>query len=261
LIASPIPTQKIVHIHPDPNESGRVYQAELAIACTLPEFALAMGDLKVAGKAKRAEWLKDARAAYVKFNDATASKAAHVNMATVISWLSENLQDDAIISNGAGNYTVWLHRFFRYKKPRTELAPISGSMGYGVPAAIAAKLRYPEREVIAFAGDGCFLMYPQELGTALQYDAPLLIIIVNNGIYGTIRMHQERRYPGRVVGTDIVNPDFIALAQSLGAHAERVERTEDFPAAYRRASSSGKPAVLELIIERAQLTPAYRIPG
>jgi acetolactate synthase-1/2/3 large subunit len=140
------------------------------------------------------------------------------------------------------------------------MAPTSGAMGYGFPAAIAAKLRDPERQVVAFAGDGCFLMYPQEIGTASQYGANLVVLVVNNGIYGTIRMHQERRFPGRVVATDILNPDFVAMAESFGAYGERVESFDDFPDAFGRASAAGRPALLELIVEKAQLTPAFRIP-
>jgi len=183
----------------------------------------------------------------------------HVDLARVMSWLGENLADDAIVTNGAGNYTVWVHRYFRYRQPRTELAPISGAMGYGVPAAIAAKLRHPQRDVVAFAGDGCFLMYPQELATAAQHGANIIVLISNNGTYGTIRMHQERRYPGRVVATDLANPDFVNLAKSFGAHAERITSHEGFPEAFRRARTARRPAVLELVVDPAQLTPSFRL--
>jgi acetolactate synthase-1/2/3 large subunit len=160
--------------------------------------------------------------------------------------LSDQLPDDAIVCNGAGNYSGWIHRFFQYKQPRTQLAPTSGAMGYGVPAAVAAKLRYPERTVVAFAGDGCFLMNGQELATAVQYGAPIVVLVVNNNMYGTIRMHQERRFPGRISGTDLVNPDFVALARAYGAYGELVERSEDFAGAFERAQRSGLPALLEL---------------
>jgi acetolactate synthase-1/2/3 large subunit len=256
LLTPPTPRQTLVHVHPDPNEPGHVYQPSLGIACGLADFANALAGLTIAKS--------EARAAYIDFSTpppASASPSSYINMATVINWLSRNLKDDAIVSNGAGNYTVWLHRYFRYRQLRTELAPISGAMGYGVPAAIAAKLRYPEREVVAFAGDGCFMMYPQEIATAVQHNANLIMIVVNNGIYGTIRMHQERRYPGRVVATDLVNPDFVAMAHSFGAFAERVEATDAFGAAFQRATAAGRPALLELRIETAQLTPAYRIPA
>jgi acetolactate synthase-1/2/3 large subunit len=177
-----------------------------------------------------------------------------------MGWLSEHLPDDAIMCNGAGNYTVWVHRFFRYKQPRTELAPVSGAMGYGVPAAIAAKLRFPDRAVVALAGDGCFLMYPQELATAMQHNAHVVILVVNNGTYGTIRMHQERRYPGRVMATDLVNPDMVALAHSFGAFAERVETTAGFAQAFERARVAGRPALLDLRVDPAQISPTFRLP-
>ncbi|GFE88461.1 thiamine pyrophosphate-binding protein [Steroidobacter agaridevorans] len=261
LLTPTVPRQALIHVHPEANELGRVYQPELAIACGLADFADALPGVDVAGRDKRTTWLREAREAYLKFSTPAAPTAKYVDMAAVVSWLSEHLKDDALIANGAGNYTVWVHRYFRYRQLRTELAPTSGAMGYGVPAAIAGKLRYPDREVIAFAGDGCFQMYPQELGTAVQHGANVIALVVNNGTYGTIRMHQERRYPGRVVATDIVNPDFVAMARSYGAFAERLETTEGFPAAYRRAAASGKPAVLELIVDPVQLSPAFRIPA
>jgi len=260
LMKSPASSQKLVHVYPDPNEIGRVYQPALGICCGLDEFAKSLAGLEVAGKDKRAPWVADAHAAYIKFSTPAANSVKCVDMAKVVNWLSENLDDDAIIGNGAGNYTVWVHRYYRYKSPRTELAPTSGAMGYGFPAAIAAKLVHPEKQVVAFAGDGCFLMYPQELSAAVQHKANLITLIVNNGIYGTIRMHQEKRFPGRVVATDIANPDFVALSQSFGAYAERVESFDDFPAAFKRAEAAGKPAVLELIVDTPQLTPGFRIP-
>jgi len=220
--------------------------------------------MDVAGKENRAAWVREAREAYVRFStapflDVTAQSKNYVDLAAVVGWLSEHLREDAIVANGAGNYTVWVHRYYRYRRPRTELAPTSGAMGYGFPAAIAAKLRHPDREVVAFAGDGCFLMYPQELATAVQHRANVVTIVVNNGVYGTIRMHQERRYPGRMVATELVNPDFVALARSFGAFGERVETTSAFPGAYRRAVEAGRPAVLELRVDPDQLSPAFRL--
>jgi acetolactate synthase I/II/III large subunit len=273
LLKPPVPHQTLVHIHPDPNELGRVYQPRLSIACGLPDFSNALRTVDLGDNEARGSWLRDARAAYVKFSTPAAlpvastytasssSPSKYVDLAAVVGWLSDHLPDDALVANGAGNYTVWVHRYFRYRQPRTELAPTSGAMGYGVPAAIAAKLRYPDREVVAFAGDGCFQMYPQELATAMQHNARLVILVANNGTYGTIRMHQERRYPGRVVATDLLNPDFVALARSYGAFAERVDATEGFPDAYQRASAAGRPALLELRVDPAQLSPAFRLPG
>ena len=263
LLTPPVSQQTLIHVHPDPNELGRVYQPALSIACGLTDFAASVAGLGIPGKDRRAAWLREAREAYVRFSTPPAlgpSKVSHyVDLGAVIGWLNEHLPDDAMVANGAGNYTVWVHRYYLYRRPRTELAPTSGSMGYGVPAAIAAKLRHPQRAVVAFAGDGCFLMYPQELATAVQHRANVLIIVVNNGVYGTIRMHQERRFPGRVVATSLVNPDFVALARSFGAYGERVDSTDAFPDAYRRAVEAGCPAVLELRVDPDQLSPAFRL--
>jgi acetolactate synthase-1/2/3 large subunit len=261
LLTPPVPRQSLVHIHPDPNEPGRVYHPTLAMCCGLADFGLALQDLEIPGREQRRAWLREARAGYVAFSEPLPSTTDQVDLGSVVGWLSAHLQDDAIIANGAGNYTVWVHRFLRYRRPRTQLAPTSGAMGYGVPAAIAAKLRFPDREVVAFAGDGCFLMYPQELATAVQHGAALTILVVNNDCYGTIRMHQERRYPGRRIATDIANPDFVALARSFGAYAERVSTTDQFPDAYRRAGRAGRPALLELRVDAAQSTPTFRLPG
>ena len=174
----------------------------------------------------------------------------------VIAWLSEHLPEDAIVTNGAGNFAAWLHRHFRYKGWRTQLGPTSGSMGYSVPAAVAAKIAEPERTVVALAGDGDFLMNGQELATARQHGAPIVVLVVNNGMYGTIRMHQEREYPGRVSGTALENPDFAAYARAFGCHGETVERTADFAPAFERSLASGKPAVVELRIDPEAITPA-----
>lgn len=261
LLTPPVPKQALAHVHPDPNELGRVYQPQLAIACGVCDFANALVNIELAPRG-HAGWLREARAAYVKFSTPPSPAAAsgYVDLAAVMGWLSEHLKEDAIMCNGAGNYTVWVHRFFRYRRPHTELAPISGAMGYGVPAAIAAKLRFPGREVVALAGDGCFLMYPQELATAVQQKANVVIVIVNNGKYGTIRMHQERRFPGRVLATDLVNPDMVALARSFGAYAERIEASDAFPDAFGRALTAGLPAVLELRVDPAQISPSFRLP-
>lgn len=174
--------------------------------------------------------------------------------------LNEVLPNDAILTNGAGNYSVWLHRFYRYRSPRTELASTCGAMGYGLPAAVAAALRVKNQcPVVCVAGDGCFMMYPQEIATAVEFNASLIILIVNNGMYGTIRMHQEREYPGRVSGTRIHGSDYVGLATSLGAYAERVQETAEFPAAFERAQKAGGVAVLELVTDSLQITPDKRI--
>ena len=170
-------------------------------------------------------------------------------------WLRDNLPADAILCNGAGNYAAWIHRFYRFRRFGAQVAPTSGSMGYGVPAAVAMKRLYPERTVVCMAGDGDFLMNGQEFATAVQYDLPIIIVISDNGIYGTIRMHQEREYPGRVSATQIRNPDFVAYARAFGGFGVSVERTEDFPAAFGDAQKSGKPAIIQLKIDPEAITP------
>jgi acetolactate synthase-1/2/3 large subunit len=172
-----------------------------------------------------------------------------------MDYLGQRLPEDAILTNGAGNYSAWVHRFYRYPRFRTQVAPTSGAMGYGVPAAVAAKIVHPDRMVICFAGDGCFLMTGQELATAVQYQAAALFIVMNNGMYGTIRAHQERRFPGRVIGTELQNPDFVAYARAFGAHGELVTRTEEFAPAFERAVASGKPALIEVRYDPQAITP------
>ena len=179
-----------------------------------------------------------------------------VEMGAVMRLLRENLPKDAILTNGAGNYANWVHRYHRFQGSKTQLAPTSGSMGYGVPAAIAAKLRYPERTVVAFAGDGCFQMTSNEFGTAMQEGAALIILVVDNGMYGTIRAHQERSYPGRVEATKLVNPDFAEFARAYGGHGETVERTEDFWPAFARAQASGKPAIVHVKVDPQAISPS-----
>lgn len=261
LIQSPVPTQPMVHVHPDPQELGRVYQARLPILSSLRGFAHALEQLTPLTEQPWKAWTEAARADYVQHSTPLPPhpQLVGVDMAQVIAHLNDVLPDDAVISNGAGNYTVWVHRFYRYRRPGTELAPTNGAMGYGFPAAIAAKLQHPERTVVCFAGDGCFMMYPQELATAVQFGAPLVVIVVNNGMLGTIRMHQEREYPGRVSATDLVNPDFVNLAKAFGAYGELVERTEDFPAAFQRAQQAGVPALIELRTDSRQISPQARL--
>ncbi len=261
LITSPVPTQPLVHVHPDPQELGRVYQARLPILSSLRGFAQALQALPALNEQPWKAWTEAARADYLEHSTPPQPhpQLAGVDLAQVVAHLNDVLPDDAVLSNGAGNYTVWLHRFYRYRHPATELAPTNGAMGYGFPAAIAAKLQNPQRTVVCFAGDGCFMMYPQELATAVQFSAPLLVIVVNNGMLGTIRMHQEREYPRRVSATELVNPDFVAFAQSFGAHGELVERTEDFPAALQRARRAGVPALIELRTDPLQISPQARL--
>jgi len=254
LLDVPQPRQRLVHVHPDPSELGRVYRPDMAVAARASDLVHRLAARPANRNPARAAWREAARADLDAWQEPQETPGA-VKMEQVVHHLSETLDADAIVTNGAGNYSAWLHRYYRYKDWRTQLAPTSGSMGYGLPAAVAAKLAFPERQVVCLAGDGCFQMTMQELGTACQYGANVVVIVSNNSMYGTIRMHQERHYPGRVSGTDIVNPDFAALARSYGALGEVVTRTEDFPAALERALAAGKPALIELKVDPAALSP------
>jgi acetolactate synthase-1/2/3 large subunit len=250
----PQPKQPLVHIYPDPEEIGRVYAPTLGIVAGSAAFTAAISKLQPKHRA-RGDELKAAHADYLAFAEPTRSPG-DVQLARIVRDLSERLPEDAIICNGAGNYAVWVHRFWRYRQFRTELAPTSGSMGYGLPASVAAKLLHPNRPVIAFAGDGCFQMTGNEFMTAVENRLPIIVIVCNNGMYGTIRMHQERTYPGRVSGTNLANPDFAALARAFGGFGARIDRTEDFAKAFDEAVASRLPSIIELTISPEALTPA-----
>ncbi len=258
LIDIPVPQQEFVHIHAGVEELGRVYAPTLAINASMPAFTAAAKAMPPVDGRRWRTRLEELRASYLKHIVPTELPGA-INLGKIVSHLSNTLPEDAIITCGAGNYTIWVHRFFQHKMFRTQLAPTSGAMGYGVPSAITAKLIEPERMVVSFSGDGCFQMYGQELATAVQQKAPVVFIIANNGMFGTIRMHQERNYPERVIATKIQNPDFTALAQAYGAHGELVTKTEDFAAAFDRAVGSGKPAVIELQIDPEASTPVQTL--
>ena len=244
----------LIHVQSDPDELGRVYEPSLGIVSSGGAFAEALGGLDPLDVPARMDDLQAAHAAYRATLDGRALPGL-LDMTRVMEMLRERLSADAILASGAGNFSVWAHRFYVFRRFGTQLAPLSGAMGYGLPAAITAKLVHPERDVVCLAGDGDFLMSASELATARQADTPVVALVVDNGMYGTIRMHQERRYPGRVSGTDLVNPDFAALARSFGCHGERVERTEDFPAALDRALAACIPAVLHLPVDPEALTP------
>jgi acetolactate synthase-1/2/3 large subunit len=254
LLSVPRPVQKLVHVHAGAEELGRVYQGDLLINSGMPQIAAALAALPAVEAKGWREWSASAHADYV---DWTKPKVmpGKVQLWDIIDFLKQRLPADAILTNGAGNYTGWLHRYYRHRSFRTQLAPTSGAMGYGVPAAIAAKIVRPQRTVVSWNGDGCFLMCGQELATAVQYGANVIFVVVNNGMYGTIRMHQEREYPARVYGTALANPDFVMLARAYGAHAELVEDTSQFAAAFERAASAGKPALIELRIDPQAITP------
>lgn len=260
LIDIPYPKNTLVHVHADANELGKVYQASLAINSTPTAFASAVFHLKNKGgdQESRKAWLKEARDDYLETLKPVKAKSG-VNLSEVMIALQKLAPKETVISNGAGNYTLWVQRFYQYRGFRTQLAPTSGTMGYGLPAAIAAKLLDQSRPAICFAGDGCFLMTSQELATAVQYGANVIVIVVNNGTYGSIRMHQERHYPGNVWATDLNNPDFVELARSYGANAERIENTSDFEAAFQRAINANKPTVIELVTDKEILTPRLTV--
>lgn len=259
LVDIPNPQMRFVHVHAGAEELGSVYRADLAINATASAFwwaadAIVDGD----GAARWADWRKARRADYEAYQQPTQAPAG-LNMADVICHIRETMPENTVLTNGAGNYSVWLHRFHRHRAYRTQLAPTSGSMGYAVPAAIAAKLAAPGRPVISLSGDGCFLMTAQELATAVKYGADVIYLVVNNGMYGTIRMHQERNHPHRVIATDLVNPDFVAYAAAFGISGERIEETADFPAALERAREARGGYLIELVVDPEALTPTQSL--
>ena len=257
LLEPPDPRQTLVHVHPDESELGRVYRPDLAITATLPEFAAALRSLEPVVPRWR-EWTASARTDYV---DTLRHEPMEgdVDLGEIMAFLRARLPGDAVQTCGAGNFTVWAHRFAEFTQFGTQACPRSGSMGYGLPAAVGAQLVHPDRVVVCFTGDGDFVMSSPELATAVQYRLPIVVLLVNNGMYATIRMHQERQFPGRVIGTDLENPDFPALARAYGAHGERVERTAEFEAAFERALASGKPSVLELPVDPERISPRVKL--
>jgi acetolactate synthase-1/2/3 large subunit len=261
LLTAPNPGKTLIHFHPEALEVGRVFRPDIGFEAGVPAAASSLAALAAPEARAWDGWTATARDAYLTFSQLPPRhpNATGVDLASAMRQMRRALPDDAVVANGAGNYAVWLHRFFEYRAPRTELAPTCGAMGYGLPAAITAALRHPERKVVCVAGDGCFLMYPQELATAAQYGAELIVLVVNNGMYGTIRMHQEKHYPHRISGTRLVGPDYVAMARSFGAHSERVVRSEDFAGAFDRAMAHSGLALLELVTDPRQITPDTRI--
>ena len=250
----PVPKQTLIHVHQGIEELGRVYQPALAINSSMSSFAKSAASLPATTTQRHSEWTRTLNQNY-RQNLEPSSSPGQVQMAEIIEWLNRRLPDDAILTNGAGNYAVWLQRFYQFRHYRTQLGPTNGSMGYGVPAAVAAKLTCPDRVVVSFSGDGCFLMNGQEIATAAQYGANVIFVVINNGMYGTIRMHQERNYPGRVSGTDLLNPDFAALAQAYGLHGEVVTTTSDFAPAFERCLEISRPSLIEVRVDPEALTP------
>ena len=260
LVDIPTPKQALVHVHLGPEELGSVYQANLPINAGYEEFASAARALDPVADGSWDAWAASARADYLDDLEPPDAPGT-LNVASVVRHVSDVLPRDAIITNGAGNFTVWAHRYYQFESFRTQLGPTSGSMAYGIPAAVAAKIVHPDRPVIAFTGDGDLAMSFQEIATAVQYGLDPVILLVNNGMLATMRMHQERNFPGRVHGTDLVNPDFQALARSFGLHTELVERDEEFPAAFDRALNAGRASLVELRTDPDQLTPGKTLAG
>jgi acetolactate synthase I/II/III large subunit len=256
----PVPQQRLIHIYPGAEELNRVYQIELGIPTGIEAFGDAVASLKPPAAPRWRDWGKAARADYEAFVKPIAVDDS-VNPSEIFAWLNQRLPANAIVTNGAGNYTAWLHRFYLHKQFRTQIAPTNGAMGYGVPAAMAAKALHRDRIVVACAGDGCFLMNGQELATAAQYDLGVIILVFNNAMYGTIRMHQEREYPGRVIATDLKNPDFAAYAKSFGFWSTTVRTTAAFKPAFEEALASGRPALIEIVTNPEIISPTSTLSG
>ena len=257
LIDLPNPQMPLVHIHSDGNEIGHVYTPEIGLETSPGQFLKALLGHNPSLTPGHTETVSPCpeHEHYLNWTNTIPDVPGSVNMAEVMIHLREVLPPESIMTNGAGNYATWLHRFYHFRDPTCQLAPTSGSMGYGIPAAVAAKARFPDRPVIAFAGDGCFQMTMQELATARQIGANMIVIVVDNGMYGTIRMHQERHFPGRTRHTDLINPDFVGLAKSMGFHAEKVTKTDAFPKAFASCMNLGKPALIHLPIDPEAISP------
>jgi acetolactate synthase-1/2/3 large subunit len=281
LLEIPRPRQALVHVHPDPAELNRVYRADVAINSTPICFIQALDAAAyTAGFAKTdlaANLASPAAISPAVATDKIAIRGALLNclhasylawstpddlrtpgalqLGQVMAYLERTLPADAIMTNGAGNYATWLHRFHRFTYYGTQLAPTSGSMGYGLPAAVSAKRIQPEKTVVCFAGDGCFLMHGQEFATAVQYGLSIIVVLIDNGMYGTIRMHQERTFPARVSATELQNPNFADYARAFGGHGETVRTQQEFGPAFERARASGKPAILHCLIDSDAISP------
>lgn len=253
LVKPPLSKQTLIHVHTGAEELGRVYQAELLIQSGMPEIARALACMPAVDYSAWSDLAEAAHAAELAERVAP-DRPFSVDMAEIVIQLQQRIGYQAIVTNGAGNYAGWVHRYWRYNSFRSQLSPTSGAMGYGLPAAIAAKLQHPEKMVVCFAGDGCFLMSSQELATASQYGVKLLIIVVNNESYGTIRMHQEREYPGRVWGTELKNPDFAAIARAYGGYGETIKRTDEFLPALDRCLTKDSFSLIEVQIPTDQIT-------
>jgi len=262
LLEIPNPRQALVHVHADADELGRLYRPAQAIHATPQAMAQALAGLQPSAPVGWAEHTRAARADYLAWSDPAPIRIpGALQMGAVVQHLREALPGDTIVCNGAGNFATWVHRFWHFAHYGTQLAPTSGSMGYGLPAGVGAKRLLPAREVLVLAGDGDFLMHGQEFATAVQYGLAIVVIVLDNGMYGTIRMHQEREYPGRVSATTLKNPDFKAYALAFGGHGERVERTEEFAPALARARASGLPSIIHCLLDPQAITPTSTLDG
>ena len=270
LLEAPVPRQRLVHVHPGLAELGRLYQPDLAVNVAVAPFLAAWRSVPPVRGEPWAAWTEAARSNYQAWvrpwpaggparpGDSPAP-SGRVDLGQALAMVRERLPDDAILASGAGNYSIWVHRFFQFRRHGTQLAPKSGAMGFALPAALAAKVVHPRRTVVAVTGDGDFLMCGHELATAVQHRLEVIVLVVDNGMYGTIRMHQERAYPGRVIATDLQNPDFAALAEAYGAAGETVADTADLPAALDRAMAAGRPAVLALRTDPEAIAPGLTL--
>jgi acetolactate synthase-1/2/3 large subunit len=256
LLGIPETRQTLVHVHPGAEELGRVYHPHLAIHAAPTAFAASLEGLQAPDAIKWRAETQAANSDYRAWTDTPTKVPGEVNLGEIVAWLRGKLPPEAILTNGAGNYSAWMHRFYRFRKFGTLFGPISGSMGYSVPSAVAAKRIHPDRPVVCFAGDGCFMMHGQEFATAVQYNLPLIIVVCDNSSYGTIRMHQEREYPGRVTATELRNPDFAAYARAFGGHGATVLKTAEFAGAYEEAVKSGKPAIIHVKTATEAISPS-----
>ena len=255
LLGIPEPGKVLIHVHPSAEELGRVFRPTLAIQSGMAEFAADAAAFEPLAAAHRAGWRAAVRREYeAGLEPSPATGGGTLDLGAVMTWLRQRLPDDAIVTSDAGNFSGWPNRFLQYRRPGRQLGPTSGAMGYGVPAAVAAKIIHPNRLVVGFCGDGGFMMTGQELATSLAEGVGPIILLFNNAMYGTIRMHQERRFPGRVVGTALKNPDFVALGRAYGAFAARVARTEEFAPAFDEAAAGKRAAVIELAIDPEIIT-------
>ena len=254
LFGIPEPGTKLVHVLPDADELGRVYHPALAINAAPTAFCAALEDLQPPKEIAWAGASATAHADFLAWTDKATPQPGAVNLGAIIVWLREHLSEDAVVTIGAGNFTGWVHRFYRVRRYGGLIGPTSGSMGYGFPAALGAQTLDPNRTVVCVAGDGDFLMTGQDFATAVQYKLPIVVIVADNGLYGTIRMHQERDFPNRTIATQLHNPDFAAYAQAFGGFGVKVEKTDDFPAAFAAARASGKPSIVHLKIDPEALT-------